>query len=190
MTLSIFLQFFGIPYILRYLENKVLVVVDKKETKGIPAPAITFCGIHPKTKAWKKATSLTTALNTCNSSDNLFDCMESQAWSLEDVVLDAVKGVTVKENLMNASLWSSQFLKKKACFTMNLNKKIGTNFKVDGIDFSLNKTMLYTLYIHSQTYFLENSNPLTLPIIQLEVQPSVVTCNTYLSLAMVEHHEL
>ena len=125
MLLTVFLQFFGIPSFLRYLENKVLVVVDRKETKGIPAPAITFCGIHPKTKAWKKATSLTIALATCNSSSNLFECMESQSWSLEDVVLDAVKGVTVKIPLTNVSFWSSYFLKKKACYTLNLDENIG-----------------------------------------------------------------
>ena len=153
--LVLFLQLFGVPALLRYLEGEVLVLESREATGGVPAPAITLCGREASTGPWREAGGLEGALRECNGSGGVFSCMQRQAWGREQVVGQVKKG---GQRLGEKSLWTTRFYKYIwSCFTFNFSKKIGTH---DEIFFYLNKSMLYNYYIHSPTYFLQNYNPL------------------------------
>ena len=173
--LTIFLSSFGLPSLwrwlsiietrsrskrsLRCLEGEVLTIESRKETQGVPAPAITFCARNPKTGPWREPGGLESSLERCRSSKDVFACMEGQAWPREDVVTRAEDAR--KQNMSTNNFWKSQFLKGYwSCHTFLLDHKIGPN---DEIFFHLNRSMLYAFYIHGPDYFIQNYNPLAMP---------------------------
>ena len=183
--LIIFLSYFGLPSLWRYLEGEVLTIDSRKETRGVPAPAITFCARSPKTGPWRYPGGLEKSLERCNTSKDVFACMETQAWAKEDVVTKAEDGG--KRDLSASSLWQSPFLKGFwSCHTFSLNGKIGPS---DEIFFHLNRSMLYAFYIHGPDFFIQNYNPLAMPNNYGKLFPSK-DCNGYFTLALTERHEL
>ena len=117
--LWMFLYFFGVPSVRRYQASKVMVVMEEKDTAGIPAPAVTICArVEGETKVISGA---------CNGSVNVFSCVEAERWAfMEDVVLDAGKGEspTIRD-LMAAELWDLQIRSNFECFTFSMNERIG-----------------------------------------------------------------
>ena len=186
--LGIFSYFFGAPSLVKYLDQKVIVSPSQHKSTSIPAPAVTFCGKDPDTKAWRDVHSLESALNSCNASDDVFKCVEKRAWAREDVVLGAQKGYVLKKDLTNNTLWRSYFYKDYACFTFESNIMIGTNDDMDELEFFLNTSLVYKVYVHSPTFFLQNPFPL-FPINGLKIIPSQ-DCNSYLQLTLTEQQEL
>ena len=137
----------------------MLTIDSRKETQGVPAPAITFCARNPKTGPWREPGGLESSLERCRSSKDVFACMEGQAWPREDVVTRAEDAK--KQNMSTNNFWKSQFLKGYwSCHTFLLDHKIGPN---DEIFFHLNRSMLYAFYIHGPDYFIQNYNPLAMP---------------------------
>ena len=187
--LGIFFEFFGLPSFHKYMEERVLVTRSKQETGSIPAPAVTICGKNPNTKgAWKDMETLEAVLDTCEDDDDVFTSVESQSWSREEVVLRAIRGNIQEENLLNQSLWRKEFYKKYSCFTFVGEFLVGTNDAVDELQFFLNRTMVYKLYVHSPTYFLQNVFP-ELPINGLKIVPSK-DCKSYVQLTLTEQKQL
>ena len=183
--LIIFLSYFGLPSLWRYLEGEVLTIDSKKETRGVPAPAITFCARSPQTGPWREAGGLEKSLERCNTSKDVFACMETQAWAREDVVTRAEDGR--KQDMSSSNLWKSQFLKGFwSCHTFSLSGKIGPS---DEIFFHLNRSMLYAFYIHGPDFFIQNYNPLAMPNNYGKLFPSK-DCNGYFTLALTERQEL
>ena len=96
------------------------------------------------------------------------------------MLLGAQKGYELKENLMTKNLWKPLFFKLVgSCFTFALDKQIGTDDDVDELEFFLNRSMIYTFYIHSPDYFVQNYLPLTLPY-----NPYRILCSVLLSTAV------
>ena len=179
-----FLYFFGIPYILRYQESKVMVVERETDTGGIPAPAITICARNePENQI---------VSDDCNGSADVFSCMESKKWSkLSDVVLDAGKGESPKiKDLTGANFWNMQIRSKYECFTFSINERIGPIFQRDILRFIVNnRTRIYEFYIHSSDYFTPNRNPLFMPINRFKVFPKT-DCPSFVPISLIEKHEL
>ena len=153
--LGLFLHLFGVPAFLRYMEEETLVLESREATGGVPAPAFTLCGREASTGTWRVAGGLEGALRECNGSGKVFSCMQGQAWGREQVVGQVQNG---GERLEETRLWTADFFKSFwSCFTFNFSNRIGTH---DEIFFHLNMSMLYSYYIHSPNYFLQNYNPL------------------------------
>ena len=189
--LILFSMFFGVPSCQKYFENQLLLSEGKLVTLSIPAPAITICGRDSETNAWKNEQSMTPALNSCNGSKNVCTCVDSKAWAIEDVILGAQKGYELKENLMQENLWKPLFFKLVGtCFTFASDKHIGTDDYVDELEFFLNKSMVYTFYIHSPDYFVQNYLPLTLPCNLVKIFPMNNDWNSYLQLRMTRQLQL
>ena len=183
--LIIFLSYFGLPSLWRYLEGEVLTIDSRKETRGVPAPAITFCARSPQTGPWREVGGLQKSLERCNTSKDVFACMETQAWARKDVVTKAEDGK--KQDMSSSNLWKSQFLKGFwSCHTFSLNGKIGPS---DEIFFHLNRLMLYAFYIHGPDFFIQNYNPLAMPNNYGKLFPSK-DCNSNFTLALTERREL
>ena len=189
--LLIFLFFFGLSSIQNYLEGKVLTVESKEETGGAAAPAITLCAKDSTSGPWKEEGGLEAALDRCSGVENVFTCMKANAWQREDVVTKAVKGRDkLKKRLEEQKYWNQQFIFGNwDCQTFVLNEKIGTDTHKDEIFFYLNRSMLYTYYIHGPDYFIQNYNPLALPNNYGKLFPSK-DCNSYFTLALTERREL
>ena len=85
----IFLHYFGLPAFETYLEEAVLVTSSKHETGSIPAPAVTICGRYPEDEVGEQGDS--PWLEACNASENVFECVQSKSWALEDLVLGGKK---------------------------------------------------------------------------------------------------
>jgi hypothetical protein len=107
------------------------------------------------------------------------------------MILDARRGHERNESLMDSSLWTSHLYSDDGgvCFTLSFDATIGTDWLKDELFLYLNESMVYTFYIHSPKYFLQNYNPLALPVIRGKVFPPQ-DCNSYLSLALTEQHKL
>ena len=176
----VFLYYFGLPAFQTYLKEAVLVTSSKQETGSIPAPAVTVCGRNPEDEVGELEDS--PLLEACNASENVFQCVQAKSWALEDLVFGAQKGTELKENLLETSLWKPDFLKHYACFTFTSNMTIGTDYHVDELDFFLNSAMVFMVYIHSPTFFLQNIFP-ALPSNSFKVLPPQ-DCNTYVRLSL------
>ena len=185
----IFLWFFGAESMTKFLDKKVIVVKSKEETGGIPSPAVTICGRHPTTFGWKNFNSSDSVLDACNSSDNVFNCVESHEWGFNDTVKGAIKGGQVKKDLMDKTLWHRLFSKHGQCFTLNADIKIDPGLDLGEIAFYLNRYLNYVFYIHSADFFFENYNRLSLPINRMMLFPSS-HCNSYVTLTLTLHHKL
>ena len=186
--LGIFSYFFGAPSLVKYLDQKVIVSTSHHRSVSIPAPAVTFCAKDPDTKAWRDVHSLDLALNSCNASDNVFKCVGKMAWAREDVVLGAQKGYVLKKDLTDKTLWRSYFYKDFSCFTFESDIMFGTNGDMDELEFFLNNSLVYKVYVHSPTFFLQNSFPI-FPNNAFKIIPSK-DCNSYLQLTLTEQQEL
>ena len=190
MLLVMFLKLFGIPSIEKYLENKVLVLVSRNETEGIPAPAVTICGYSQTQGSWKTHSSLQQVLAACNHTADLFACVQSKAWDLDSLVFEAFRGFDLKKNLMNSNFWSEEFYKEeKSCYTFKIDLKIRTHYKTDQIFFHLNTSLQYMFFIHSPSYFIQNYNPLGLPMNEVKVLTER-DCNKYLTVSLTKYQEL
>ena len=161
---------------------------SRTETGSILAPAVTVCGGHQKTKAWRDLEGLDKALEDCNASHAFFNCVESKAWSLDDVVLGAQKGSETKESLMNTEFWTANFYKNFACFTFASKLAIGTNDLEDELTFFLNKSLIYKFYVHSSSYFIQNLFP-AFPFNRFKALP-MKDCSSYTRLTLTEQVEL
>ena len=184
----IFSYFFGVPYLVKYNQSKVLISLSQHKADSIPAPAVTICGKDPNTKSWRHVNSLDSAIDSCNSSDNVFKCVQNKSWDRHDVILGAQKGYALQENLMNKSMWRPNFLKDYACFNFDWTIMVGTNDFVDELEFFLNQSMVYKAYIHSASFFLQNVFS-DLPTNGLKVIPPK-DCKSYFRLTLTEQHQL
>ena len=116
--------------------------------------------------------------------------MESQQWAaMKDIVVDAQRGYTKKENLMGSEFWELQFKLTSNCFTFSMDEKIGPDDRNDWLNFFVNKDINYEFFVHSYDYFIPTHNPLILPINRFKVFGDQ-DCNRFVTISLVEKHEL
>ena len=187
----IFLWYFGAESRAKFLEKKVIVVQSTEETDGIPSPAVTVCGTG---LGWKNLkNNLDSVLDACNSSDNVFDCVNSQKKDFKDIVLDASKGTKGGQNLArlinNKTLWHRQ-PSPYICHTLDVDMKIETDVAIGRITFNLNRTLNYVFHIHSPELYFQSTNSLALPAVNNVKVFLPSDCNSYITLALNQHHKL
>ena len=161
ILLVIFLHFFGLPAIETYVKKEVMVVENKRDTDGIPFPAITIAALSQEDP------------EACfNLKDGSVErCIEEKSLKSSDLL----KGVQVgyegsgyRSTLLNVTKDmitqdSTQFW-SGVHFTLNLNLTIGLDDS-DYINLLLpNENIKFQIFVHDPKFFIFSDNPLAFPM--------------------------
>ena len=130
----VFLVFFGIPAVQKYVKKDTIIITSEEDTNGIEAPAVTFsCSFFGK-DGWKSVFENTSVTNHnfrigdhCKDSEDIEVCLEEDTFSFNDFILGAKFGPTSpKEMLMNKSFWTEDltFTSAGRCYTFRVEKHI------------------------------------------------------------------
>ena len=173
---SIFLFFFGIPAIKKYLARDVMVVKSLRESRGkIAAPSISINARNPKTKLGWKVDDTWKYLENCLLSNQSENCIENGTYNQRDVFNNVFLGYTRMFSLMNSTnLWRKDFARTKhgSFFTFNFPFQVGPDLFNDRLVFELSYDLEYQIYIHDPKYFVITSNNAYLPVIKISTNPN------------------
>ena len=75
------------------------------------------------------------------------------------------------------------------CYTLQLDRKLGPDFRTDELFLHLNPALNYYIFVHDPDYFIINSNPVSLPLNKKKVFPNTSSPH-YHHLALTQHHQL
>ena len=102
----IFLNFFGIPAVTKYLNKETMVVYSEEETNGIEAPAITVfaateTGVAMMSLGWKSIDNSLSSLNSFNMFDlcmkggftDVVSCVLDDTFELSEILKEAQLGI-------------------------------------------------------------------------------------------------
>ena len=183
--IGVFLIFFGVPNFREYLKQEVMVVETKKDTAGLPVPAITVT-IMPANN------SHVTACYGVDATGSIEDCIESTTYDRAYVLHDVLLGFTKKESVgkedsfykedYTASLTGRQY-------SFHLPRKIGTIGNTDQLFLYLPPGHVCTIFLHDPHYFVYNTNPVALPTLMRKFDTRVAV-STFYRLALTEVNEL
>ena len=114
LLLTMFLIFFGVPYVQKYLEMNVMVVKNKRHTGGIEAPAITIVARHPNTKqGWTNGQKITNnnkqVEGHCGETSNIGKCISQKTYDQVDAIKAVTIGFDKQEPQMDPKLWTEDF---------------------------------------------------------------------------------
>ena len=165
----IFLVFFGIPSVSKYLDQETIVISSEEKTNGIEAPAITFLALKNH-MGWKSVGNMNLRLfnivDHCEKIGlpDIGACVSNDTYEFDDFIKEASVGPF---NRKHSDLTKSSLRKEDlTCtpygrhFTLNLRRTITRNessfvlFKMD-----TSPELFYFLWIHDEKYFLININP-------------------------------
>ena len=183
ILLTIFLAFFGWPIIETYGKKEVMTVEKKRNTYGIPAPAITI-------SAWTQIEQT----NDCYDLDGSIEkCIDAKSLNRSDLLQGALLGfdtrtvVNFTEDMFTEDsnhLWSGKH------YTLNLPFKIGPNDATDQLYlFLANTTLFTTVFIHDPTFFVFTDNPDAIPMEFVSFKTRTSYSQVY-RLDLIEMHEL
>ena len=86
ILLAIFLHFFGVPAIVKYLKHDVMVVETRVDTDGISVPAITISGSVDEDVP-------------CFSQNLSIGCIEANTYNLSEILKGVMLGAVKKEEI-------------------------------------------------------------------------------------------
>ena len=155
ILLAIFLYFFGLPIIETYQKKEVMTLEKKRNTNGIPAPAITIA-------VWSQS-------NICYDLDKAIEnCIDEKSLNRSDILIGAMLGfetrtaVNLTKDMFTEDSthpWSGKY------YTLNLPFNIGPIDYTDQLYLLLANTTLFTqIFIHDPKFFLYVDNPGALPM--------------------------
>ena len=181
LLLAIFLYFFGVPAVRKFFRQDVMVVKTTKDTKGLPAPAISVSlpsfGHPLPDKCFE-------------SIDSIEECVRENTYNRSQTVSDVLLGFIKKESFSGAcNVFNEDYTGAARFHTFNLNSTIGTDGSEDQIFLVLYPDFVYTIFIHDPDYFLYSSNPVALPTIMTQFDTRT-TLSQYYRLDLTEVHEL
>ena len=201
----IFLHFFGIKSLERYLEKKVLVTKTNKLMGFIPAPAITICPFNPETRLvfpnnFSKEEEHKMRENTfgylCGhlygNASGIVDCIEELAYNLSSVVLKETRGMErdawdqFGTELKPENWRVESFDAKGLCFVYLSPRHFGNNDMLEAITLHLKPYLEYRMFIHDPNFFVMSKNP------GLNMNMLIVGQNMtkMVRLTVIEHHNL
>ena len=159
ILLAIFLNFFGLPAINTYLKKEVMVVEKKRDTDGIPLPAITIVALDQQKP------------EDCYSLNDgsIEKCIEENSLNSSDLLRDTLLLGMEKEATLNLSkdmftedstqYWSGIY------YTLNLSLTIGPASEEDQVDLFLSqKKLTYQIFLHDPGFFILSDNPIAFPM--------------------------
>lgn len=179
LLLSIFLYFFGLPAIGKYLKQDVMVVEMKIDTGGIPLPAITISG--------SAASDI-----PCFSRNLTTSCIEANTYNLAQNLKDIILGFTRKESIsLDRKILSEDFTSFFAGrhYTLNLPLVIGPDDTLDQF-FLLLAPGLVRIHLHDPGFYIFNQNPAGPPMERLQFNVKKNMTSIYRMLGMAEMNEL
>ena len=179
ISFVLFLAYFGVPSIEKYLEKQTIIVTSEEHTKGIMAPAVTVSAARNSILGWKtlnesiiedfKSFDLFDHCNSLNITD-IETCVSNDTFQLSDFVKTARLGfteqTTTKDFLdkSSSSYWTEDFTSHYIGrhFTLKPSVTISKSDS-DVIAFHLDAVFSYFVLIHDENFFVFNQNPLGLP---------------------------
>ena len=170
--ITIFLVYFGLPAMGKFMERKVMVVESKREVEGIPAPTITVNARNLTTRrGWKgKKNCFNLPIE-----ESLESCIKEETFGFTDVVEDVILGYTAKRSLVQSesltvsesvTSWGGKYFKLLPA------EVLGPNYHDQMLLLSLYHGFIYKLFISDPNYFVLTSNPVYLPTIMKTVNPN------------------
>ena len=180
---SVFLCWFGVPSIKRYLDNKTHIVTTIESSEGVPAPAVTICG-H-----WRDNTTNYQTENVINKTCILFDdvqtCIENNTFKFGELVFSAKTELNI--SLHDYKLWIEDFTvpNNAKCFTFEMPIMLSSDSHFDSFWFIF-KQAPTLVFIHDPKYFVLNFNP-SMPSILKSLGAMIPS--PILRLQMTRHHK-
>ena len=173
----LFLAFFGVPSIEKYLERKTIVIFSEEQTNGIEAPAITFAPSNFSIFGWRTVnesmndpTTSFDMVHHCQklNTTDIESCISRDTFQLDDFMKVARLGFYGEEhsflNESSSSLWTEDitipFMGRH--FTLKPSQVV-TRDPSDTLAFFLDAGFSYSVFIHDENFFLINYNPMALP---------------------------
>ena len=183
ILLAIFLFFFGLPIIETYSKKEVMTVEKRRNTYGIPSPAITIA-------VWTQFDQT----DMCYHLDEAVEkCIDAKSLNRLDLLHGALMGFETRRyiNLTkdmftedSTNTWSGKY------YTLNLPFKLGPKDITEQLYlFLANTTLFTTLFIHDPKFFIYTDNPDTLPMEVVSFKTRTSFSHFY-RLDLVEMHEL
>ena len=142
ILLAIFLHFFGIPAVEKYLKRDVMLVEAREDTDGIFLTAITVSGLVDLDVP-------------CFSQNLSIGCIEANTRNLSEILKGVLLGfgkreaITLDQNVVSedfTSVWAGRQ------YTLNLPFKIGPDYLEDQL-FLLLAPSILRIYLHDPTFF-------------------------------------
>ena len=187
----IFLYFFGMPAIKRFLAREVMVVKTLRNTGGkTAAPSITINARNPKTlRGWRgDERNSEKYLEACLRQNNNAKCIDNETYGQSDVFNDLLLGYSQKLSLMNlTNLWRKDYLRttQGSIFTFDILLNVGPNHLNDRLLFELSHALQYRFFIHDPKYFVITWNNAYFPVTFLGSKPNT-TNNFFVNFDLVE----
>ena len=168
VLLVLFMIFFGVPSIEKYLDKQTIAISSKEQTNGIEAPAITFVAI--KKHGWKSVDkdfdwSSFDMVRHCQKM-NFTDvdiCQKNDTFGRDDFLKSARLGFYQENSrsLFNeSSMWTEDMTLtfNGRHFTLNPAMKISA-----ALIFEVDNSFDYLIWIHDANFFIPNINSFGLP---------------------------
>ena len=151
-----FFFLFGLPAIQRYMKKDVRIVETMKETKKIPAPAITFASSHQITQ------------DICFQGNVSFEeCIGEEILERKHILKSTAHLGFVNQREINltqdfvkedfTSIYSGRY------YTLSLPLEIGPQARDDQLFIPLDTNLTYHVMIHDPKYFMFSVNPTSFP---------------------------
>ena len=168
----IFMVFFGIPSITKYLDQETMVISSEEETNGIEAPAITFLAYKDQMgwKSWNsKPAYLFKMFDHCKEIGltHVEACAVNDTYGLADFLKevktrDPIWSPSLLNESSTSSLWTEDITTTQygRHFTLKLHRTI-TRKTSDMFKFWVDTTssFFYAIWVHDADFFLINMNP-------------------------------
>ena len=179
ILLAIFLHFFGLPAVEKYLKQDVMIVETRKDTDGIPLPAITISGVVNQEVP-------------CFSQNLSIGCIEANTQNLSEILNGVLLGYGKKEAIiLDQNYVSEDFTSVWAGrqYTLKIPLKIGPDYLEDQF-FLLLPPNTVRIYLHDPDFFIFNQNPAGPPTKRMHVDGKKNKRKLFRTLGLTEMNEL
>ena len=178
----LFLIFFGIPTVHKYLAKETIVISSVEETNGIEAPAITIIATQTNAMGfdlgWKTVDDNMSSIQDFNMVDhckqiglsNVEAFVSNDTFALTDFLKEARMGISEVNSLSllreSTLLWTEDITttSQGRYFTVKPWRTISRK-NTDALVFNLDSTssFSYIFWVHDEDFFLTNINPFSTP---------------------------
>ena len=197
----IFLWFFGIPNIKKYLENDSFVVLSRKSlARPISAPAIRICPINPKTGlCWKQPnlqglTDLNKVYNfMCGKAVDISQCILHNTYSLDEAVYGITLDGHFDERFNAEDFFKSDITISTAgqCHTLDGNISMNTVPEALAVGFlglQLNSSLGYWITFGDPNIFYVSPTSGLVPGFRIKLPANMSGVGTSVNVKIIEHH--
>ena len=200
----IFLNFFGIPAITKYLNKETMIVYSEEETNGIEAPAISMFAVKDTDSGgfyvgWetvgKSVTNMVSfkMFELCMNAGftDVKDCVSNDTFELRQFLKEARLGLyggklatSLFGDPSTSPLWTEDMTVSFSgrYFTLSISRTI-TRSEPEIILFRVDSTssFSYTFFVHDENFFLLNINPFSLPSKRWQFKGNILNVSGYLA---------